>query len=168
MWTCKKCGNTEIIMKEVETIERGGVVGDNGDIEHKIYRKTNKIVVYHCSNCGTESDDLDKMCNRSENMYVAYWYDELDNLHKEYAKKFKECRNNQEKFSLYIDKENILYGLILKSSTYLKETVHMMFKMSVLKSIRNCQYRINRYKTYMTEDAKMSKNNIIEWGCFYR
>lgn len=145
MWTCKKCGNTEIIMKEVETIERGGVVGDNGDIKHKIYRKTNKIVVYHCPNCGTESDNLDKMCNRSENMYLTYWYNELKKLHEEYAKKFKECKSNEEKLQLFKDKEEDLYGLILKSSTYLVDILYKIFKEEVLKAIKNCQYRINRY-----------------------
>lgn len=151
MWACKKCGNTEIMMKEIETIEKVGRVNDNGEMEYERYKKTNKSIVYHCSICGAESDDLDKMCDRSEDMYVTYWYDELEKLHKEYAKKFKECKNNQEKLDLYRKKEERLYGLILKSSTYLRKSIHKMFEKSILKAIRNCQYRINRYRTYMTE-----------------
>lgn len=151
MWTCKKCGNTEIMMKEIETIERVGRVSDNGKMEYERYKKTNKSVIYHCSICGDEENNLFDLCDRTKNMYLTYWEIELENIHKEYAKKFKGCKTHKEKLDLYLDKEKRLYDLILKSSTYLADILYKIFEEEVIKSIKNCKYRINRYKTYMTE-----------------
>lgn len=154
MWTCKRCGNTEIMMKEIETIERIGRVSDNGEMEYERYKKKNKSFAYHCSICGAESDDLYVMCNRSKDMYIVYWYDELIKLHKEFAKKFKECKTNKEKLKLYRDKEERLYGLILKSSTYLLKSTYKNFEVDVLRAIKNCLYRINKY-TILTKGNKI-------------
>lgn len=145
MWTCKKCGNTEIMMKEIEIIERVGRVSDNGKMEYERYKKTNKSIVYHCSICGAEENNLFDLCERTRDMYLTYWEIELENLHKKYAKRLKECKSNEGKLQLFKDKEEDLYGLILKSSTYLVDILYKIFEEEVLKAIKNCQYRINKY-----------------------
>lgn len=165
MWTCKKCGNTEIMMREIENIERVGKVSDNGKMEYERYKKTNKSVVYYCPICGAESEDLYVMCNRSKDMYVVYWYDELIKLHKEFAKKFKECKTNKEKLNLYLDKEERLYGLILKSSNCLLKSTHKNFEVDVIRAIRNCQYRINKYRTYIKKDKSKTEEKIEYLTC---
>lgn len=43
MWTCKKCGNTEIMMKKVETIERVGRVLGKEKFE-KILDKMQQLI----------------------------------------------------------------------------------------------------------------------------
>lgn len=160
MWTCIKCGNTEIMMNEKETVEKIGRVTDNGKMEYARYKNENKSVVYYCPICGTVSEDLYVMCNRSKDMYVVYWYDELIKLHKEFAKKFKECKTNKEKLNLYLDKEERLYGLILKSSNCLLKSTHKNFEVDVIRAIRNCQYRINKYRTYIERDKYKVENKI--------
>lgn len=138
MWTCKKCGNTEIMMKEIENIERVGRITDNGKMEYERYKKKNKSVVYYCSICGAEEDNLFDLCERTKDMCLTYWEIELENLHKKYAKRLKECKSNEEKLQLFKDKEEDLYGLILKSSTYLVDILYKIFEEEVLKAIKNC------------------------------
>lgn len=147
MWTCKKCGNTEIVKKEITIKEKVGKINPDGDFQSFINNE--KVIsiksTFHCSICGNSSEELEDICSRTDDMYISYWVEQLEQLHKNYYFNLCKCLSNKERWQLYCDKENSLHSLLWQSSKSLEDYMFIEYNKIIDRAIKNCQYRLNKY-----------------------
>lgn len=170
MWTCKKCGNTKIIKKEVEKIEKIGYVNSNCSIyNEKIIGSETLEELYHCSKCGAEDGNLEKIAYKTEDMYLGYWIKELDNIHKKYFKTINSTEKDIiKKKLLYKNKKDDIYNLLTKSQFVLNDVEFKEYRKIIDIALSNCCYKINKYK--LQEDRLKThwyiKRNLTISKCY--